>query len=77
VTDPTGPFRVTGLTSLPKDLQAGESLSFGMTFAPQVAGRIPATLDVNGVALFFRSGVAAAASSLVFSYRIGGTDFKR
>ena len=75
VTDSTGSFKVTGLPSLPLDLQAGDSLSFGVTFAPQVAGKILATLDVNGVAAFSLSGVAAAASSLVFSYSIGGTNF--
>jgi hypothetical protein len=75
VTDSTGSFKVTGLPSLPQDLQAGDSLSFGVTFAPQVAGKILATLDVNGAAAFALSGVAAAASSLVFSYNIGGTNF--
>ncbi len=75
VTDPTGSFTVTGLPSLPSDLKAGDSLSFGVTFAPQVAGKITATLDINGGATFGLSGVAAAASSLVFSYRIGTTDF--
>lgn len=75
VTDSTGSFKVTGLPALPQDLKAGDSLSFGVTFAPQVAGKILATLDVNGVAVFSLSGVAAAASSLVFSYSIGGTVF--
>ncbi len=75
VTDSTGSFKATGLPSLPLDLQAGDSLSFGVTFAPQVAGKILATLDVNGAAAFALSGVAAAASSLVFSYNLGGTNF--
>jgi hypothetical protein len=75
ITDPTGSFKVTGLPSLPEDLKAGDSLSFGVTFAPQVAGKITASLDINGGAAFQLSGVAAAASSLVFSYRIGTTEF--
>lgn len=70
ITAATTVFELTGLPSLPASLDAGESVSFSIRFAPVSLGGVTATLRVDAVT-FTLTGTGTSPAPLP-GYRFGG-----
>ena len=75
LTDPSGSFVISGVPALPKELAAGDTLTFTVTFTPRITARVSGSIELNGVSIIGLAGAGSSDSTsapLQYSYTQSG-----